>query len=60
MQMHDNPCRGGLVRRGHQVEISSSDIRNRVAEGRSIRYLVPTEVEDYIQKYGLYAHDEKH
>lgn len=33
---------------------SASDIRARVATGRSIRYLVPPSVEDYIGRYGLY------
>lgn len=37
-----------------QVDISSSDIRRRVAEGRSIRYLVPGMVASYIERYGLY------
>lgn len=38
----------------HQVDISSSDIRRRAAEGRSIRYLVPSPVEIYIAEHNLY------
>jgi len=37
-----------------RLEISSSDIRRRVAEGRSIRYLVPDAVAEYIARKGLY------
>ena len=33
---------------------SATDIRARVATGRSIRYLVPPSVEDYIGRYRLY------
>lgn len=36
------------------VAISSSDIRGRVREGKSIRYLTPRAVECYIQTHGLY------
>lgn len=36
------------------IGISSSEIRRRVAEGGSIRYLVPPEVEAYIRAEGLY------
>ncbi len=36
--------------------VSASDIRSRVRRGKSIRYLVPRGVEDYIGKRGLY-HD---
>ncbi len=36
------------------LEISSSMIRSRLHEGRTIRYLVPRSVEDYIDKHRLY------
>ena len=36
------------------LEISASDIRNRVARGQSIRYLVPSAVEKIIRERQLY------
>jgi len=36
------------------IELSSSDIRARVAGGRSIRYHTPRAVEEYIQSHRLY------
>jgi nicotinate-nucleotide adenylyltransferase len=37
-----------------EMDISASDIRERVARGLSIRHLVPESVERYIKQHGLY------
>ena len=37
-----------------KVDISSTEIRNRVAAGRSIRYLVPPSVEEIIRQRNIY------
>lgn len=36
------------------IDINGTEIRRRVAQGVSIRYWVPREVEDYIHRHGLY------
>ena len=40
------------------IEIAARDVRRRVAQGQSIRYLVPAAVEAYIQAHDLYADPE--
>ena len=42
------------------LAISSSDLRRRVAAGKSIRYLTMQGVLDYIQERGLYRADPHH
>jgi nicotinate-nucleotide adenylyltransferase len=37
------------------IGISSSEIRQRIAQGQPIRYLVPLEVEEYITEHKIYA-----
>ena len=39
---------------GPVLDVSSSDIRNKVQRGESITYLVPNPVEEYIYKHELY------
>lgn len=41
---------------GHLIDISSTEIRKRVAQKQSIRYLVTAEVERYIVTHELYGH----
>jgi nicotinate-nucleotide adenylyltransferase len=58
LQAIASPERIALIRE-HQVDmpqigISSSEIRRRVAAGRSIRYWTPRAVELYIATHGLY------
>ena len=41
------------------IDVSATDIRNRVATGRSIRYLVPPAVEEIIQRHQLYQEPDR-
>jgi nicotinate-nucleotide adenylyltransferase len=37
-----------------RLDVSATELRRRAAEGRTLRYLVPPEVEGYIQEHHLY------
>lgn len=48
---------GGIVELAiPKLEISATLIRSRVVENRSIRYLLPNAVADYIHQHHLYEH----
>lgn len=40
------------------IEISATDIRNRLANDRNVKYFVPDSVLEFIQKKGLYKKNE--
>lgn len=42
-----------------KLDISSTEIRNRIARGESVRYMVPDKVLSYIQKRQLYLSENK-
>lgn len=40
------------------IEVSSTNIRNNLKEGKSIKYMVDSKVEEYIKDYDLYKTEE--
>ena len=36
------------------IEISSSEVRDRIKEGKSVDFLIPSKVREYINKFNLY------
>ena len=40
------------------LDISSTKVRELIERGKSVRYLIPDEVEVYVQKHGLYGRKE--
>lgn len=42
-----------------QFDISSNMIRERLREGKTVRYFVPEKVDDYIREHGLYQKKEQ-
>lgn len=53
---HGNICRLELA----QLAISATDIRQRIAEGRSVRYLLPDDVIQIIDDQRLYQAEDTH
>ena len=53
--LSQQPCGGITELAIPKLEISATDIRRRVVEGRTIRYLLPNAVADYIHQHQLYT-----
>lgn len=50
------PVRPGVLRvPGPGLDVSATAIRQRLRDGKSVRFLVPENVRDYITKRGLYS-----
>lgn len=43
-----------LISTGPQIDISATEVRERLLQGKSIRYLVPDKVEDYIRTHKVF------
>jgi nicotinate-nucleotide adenylyltransferase len=54
--LSQRPAGGIAVLAIPELEISATLIRSRVAENRTIRYLLPNAVADYIHQHHLYEH----
>ena len=53
--LRQRPCGGIVIEELRPLAISSTEIRDLLASGRSVRYLMPQSVLDYIQTHTLYC-----
>ena len=53
--LRQRPCGGIVIEELRPLAISSTEIRDLLASGRSARYLMPQSVLDYIQTHTLYC-----
>jgi len=53
-ELHENVAGRIILQEVTQLDISSSGIRDMIAQGRSPRFLLPDRVADYIDKQGVY------
>jgi nicotinate-nucleotide adenylyltransferase len=58
--LHATPAGAVLVIDMPALDISATDIRQRCAEGKNIRYLLPDTVADYIHSHHLYSTHATH
>ena len=56
--LHSGARERVVMLQGPIVDISGTNVRSRVVQGHSVRYLVPEEVESYMYRYGLYRNSE--
>ena len=58
-QTEESPAPGARIEflAGPQLAVSATELRSRLREGRSARYLVPTPVLRWIERRGLYGCD---
>ena len=64
---YDQEIKGWIHTSGHTLhfkeitvlDISSTKVRELIERGESVRYLVPGEVEAYIEKHGLYRKEKR-
>ena len=50
-------CADGFPVIARTIDISSTDIRNRIAQGRSVQYLLPHKTCKIIQRHRLYRNE---